>query len=213
MKQTTPIITNNCLTFSTPEKYSSDVIPQAGAELTFSYGPHENPMLMAEYGFVSNEENPYDSVSINSQVEALFAAQGRVGEMKESLLKEHSYWGDSTIQSSPPEASWRVLMQLRLLHLHLDVTDEINLITKGWLDVVSGEEEMISQENENETNQSIVTICRAMIAGHEKGVRDCELAAAAEVENGATADERASRAMLELIWRGELETLLAMIPR
>lgn len=81
------------LTFSSPAASSPDPPLRDGDELAFSYGPHEDAMLLAEYGFVIGDENEHNAVEIDRFVEALFEAQGREGELKRQVLEEEGYWG------------------------------------------------------------------------------------------------------------------------
>ena len=146
-RTTKPEALLSTLAFSSPTHSSPDPPLEDGAELCFSYGPHEDAMLLAEYGFVVGRTNEHNAVEIDRFVEALFDAQGREGELKRQVLEDEAYWGcvllsfslplsapaarfadaartrrDMTLQSGPddsPSASWRVLVALRLLHLRL----------------------------------------------------------------------------------------------
>ena len=82
------------LSFSSPAYGSPDPQLIDGAELGFSYGAHEDPMLLTEYGFtLGNSENPFNNVSIDREVEELFDLLGAEGELKKGLLKDEGYWG------------------------------------------------------------------------------------------------------------------------
>jgi len=81
------------LTFSSPSAASSDPRLKDGDELSFSYGPHEDAMLLTEYGFVVGRENVYQSVEIDRFIDGLFDAQGREGEIKKGVLTDEGYWG------------------------------------------------------------------------------------------------------------------------
>lgn len=83
----------NSLTFSSPSAASADPILKDGDELSFSYGPHQDAMLLTEYGFVIGRDNVYQDVEVDRFVEGLFDAQGREGEIKKGVLLDEGYWG------------------------------------------------------------------------------------------------------------------------
>ncbi|KWU46592.1 hypothetical protein RHOSPDRAFT_32052 [Rhodotorula sp. JG-1b] len=140
------------LTFCAPAANSSDPALRDGDELSFQYGSHEDAFLLAEYGFVVGEENLYNAVEVDRFVEALFEAQGDEGELKRGVLKDEGYWGDMTLQATPPPSpSWRVLVSLRLLHHRLAAGSTASLSASAlapWYHVVSGAAETISPSNE-----------------------------------------------------------------
>jgi hypothetical protein len=88
------------LTFSSPTTASTDPPLKDGDELSFSYGPHQDAMLLTEYGFVIGKENVYQDVEVDRFIEGLFDAQGREGEIKKGVLTDEGYWGCVSISSS-----------------------------------------------------------------------------------------------------------------
>lgn len=90
---------SNGLSFRSPAFNSSDPVLKEGVELSFSYGAHEDAMLLTEYGFTL-ETNPFNHVEVDRVVEELFEARGKEGELKRSILEEEGYWG-SVARASP----------------------------------------------------------------------------------------------------------------
>lgn len=64
-----------------------------GDELGFTYGAHEDEMLLAEYGFALGPTNVYNNVSLDSAIEDLFGLQGESGSIKRGILEDEGYWG------------------------------------------------------------------------------------------------------------------------
>jgi SET domain len=61
-----------------------------GQQVFINYGPHDNCFLMAEYGFISNDDNPYNHVVLDDIVKDLF-------EPYKDKLEMHGMYGDYTI--------------------------------------------------------------------------------------------------------------------
>lgn len=75
-----------------------------GQELLFTYGPHECPLLMAEYGFcVGAGQNPYNHLEIDLAMSALFE-DAPLGRLKRSLLEDNGYWGCVSLLLSAEES-------------------------------------------------------------------------------------------------------------
>lgn len=84
------------LTFSSPSTGSKDPPLRDGDELAFSYGAHEDAMLLTEYGFTLHASggNPFNNVDITKIVEQLFEDLGESERnVKEGLLQDNGYWG------------------------------------------------------------------------------------------------------------------------
>ncbi|GAA5957692.1 hypothetical protein JCM21900_002007 [Sporobolomyces salmonicolor] len=197
------------LTFSSPPSSAGDPPLKNNDELAFSYGPHEDAMLLTEYGFVVGEANEYNAVEVDRFVEALFDAQGEEGGLKRGILADESYWGDMTLQSSPPSASWRVLIALRLLHLRLPSRFHTSAaalsadVLAPWYDVLTGASETVSSSNEAKVQATLRVVCRSVREEAEAGLGRCEeLARELGTEPGLE-EVRASLGMLRKIWQGE----------
>ncbi|GAA5837675.1 hypothetical protein JCM9279_006832 [Rhodotorula babjevae] len=231
-RTTKPEALLSTLAFSSPTHSSPDPPLADGDELCFSYGPHEDAMLLAEYGFVVGRTNEHNAVEIDRFVEALFDAQGREGELKRQVLEDEGYWGDMTLQSGPddsPSASWRVLVALRLLYLrlpsHLAASTSPSLSLSGhdalapWQHVVSGAAERISVGNEKVVQGSLQGVCGAVEKEALAGLARCaEVRARWDKEAAAKADEEgdesgASLDMLETVWREEARIAKAVAGR
>jgi hypothetical protein len=83
----------NGLSFSSPLANSTDPQLAAGDELSFSYGAHEDAMLLTEYGFTLGPTNEYNNVDIGLHVAALFEEQAEEGRIKRGVLEDSEYWG------------------------------------------------------------------------------------------------------------------------
>lgn len=164
--ETRPVHSALALTFSSPAYGSTDPSLLPNQELAFSYGAHEDPMLLTEYGFTLGSKNTYNNVSLDAEIEALFKAQGAQGSSKKTILEESGYWGGMTLQASPPPASpsWRVLAALRLLHVRLPQTHQTvkDDILEPWYDVIQGMSETISDYNEKQVSQTLRDICEEL---------------------------------------------------
>ncbi|KAI5481494.1 putative protein lysine methyltransferase [Pseudohyphozyma bogoriensis] len=136
---TTPVAGALALSFSSPPYASSDPPLSKGSELLFSYGPHEDPMLLTEYGFtLGSRTNAYNSVKIDDEVAALFAKQGDIGKAKQQILEDESYWG--------------------LLHLRIPSSTPPPSSLEKWYDLLAGVRDTISTQNEKAVKASLTEI-------------------------------------------------------
>ncbi|GAA5904742.1 hypothetical protein JCM5296_000751 [Sporobolomyces johnsonii] len=197
------------LTFSSPSSSSNDPPLKNNDELAFSYGPHEDAMLLTEYGFVVGEANDYNAVEVDRFVEALFEAQGEEGALKRGILADESYWGDMTLQCSPPSASWRVLIALRLLHLRLPSRFHTSAaalsadVLAPWYDVLTGAAETVSSSNEAKVQATLRIVGRSVREEAEAGLRRCDELERELGKEPGLEEVRASLGMLRKIWQGE----------
>ncbi|GAA5978215.1 hypothetical protein JCM10908_004275 [Rhodotorula pacifica] len=211
------------LTFCAPAANSPDPVLHDGDELSFQYGSHEDAFLLAEYGFVVGEENVYNAVEVDRFVEALFDAQGDEGVLKKGVLKDEGYWGDMTLQATPPPSpSWRVLVSLRLLHHRLAAGSTASLSASAlapWYHVVSGACETLSPSNETKVCATWRAMAENVAREAEEGTRRCdellqqwekEFKSAAKTEmNAVPAEEEerkdlvASLRMVRTVWTEE----------
>ncbi|PLW20613.1 hypothetical protein PCANC_06031 [Puccinia coronata f. sp. avenae] len=120
-----------------------------GEDITFSYGPHSNPTLLAEYGFIASPaHNPWDSIDVTPLILALFRSGYHPHLQKIDMLKTANYWEDYTIQCDPLECSHRILVALRLLHTASERVSE-------WWDHVEGQRDEMDEEVEDAVRTTV----------------------------------------------------------
>ncbi|KDE06525.1 hypothetical protein, variant [Microbotryum lychnidis-dioicae p1A1 Lamole] len=161
-RTTLPQGSSSSLSFSSPPATSTteDAYRQ-GDEFIFSYGAHDNALLMAEYGFSlgpNNLEN--NNLDLSSYVEQLVLDDPH-GSAKRDLLEAEGYWRGWTIQVEPnsDEASYpsfRTLVALRLLHI--ERLDRGSAALQSWQDVISGLLDVVSARNEAKVEQTLLHI-------------------------------------------------------
>lgn len=227
--QTVPTAVLGSLTFASPSSRSTDEPLRADDELCFSYGPHEDAVLLTEYGFVlGSGGNRYNQVYLDDLIIRLFEDDPAF-EVKRGLLQDHSYWRyvstnlvstRSTLTlgfricrewsltreeggNDAPRASWRLLIAARLLHLSIDLDELDTQAFRPWLLCVNGMREDISPENER---RSIETVRRLAAQARERAAR--ELARCRDTER----DEHGCLDMVKELWKEEhsmLESFLS----
>ncbi|KAL2887624.1 Ribosomal N-lysine methyltransferase 2 [Ceratocystis lukuohia] len=101
----------------------ADRMYMAGEEVFLSYGAHSNDFLLAEYGFVL-DENPWDEICLDEVLCPLFTAAQR------KTLKESNFWAKYMADPKTP-GCYRTQVALRLLILS----------SARWERVVSGLDE------------------------------------------------------------------------
>lgn len=181
----------------------------------FTYGPHEDGFLIAEYGFTQSTprvSNPYNCIDISEPIIKLFARLGKDGERKQALLENEGYWGDSTIASNDFTASFRTLIQLRLYCHDLgegegDEEGEGDSKLQPWLQVVRGEEEVVTRENEKKVEQVLRSIASKLIKIYAAfNVPDHK-------DNYDAFEHDLCSDMLMEIWESELDVLKKIVKR
>ncbi|BGP29921.1 hypothetical protein JCM10296v2_001673 [Rhodotorula toruloides] len=203
------------MTFSAPSTSSGDPPLRDGDELAFSYGAHEDAMLLTEYGFVIGAENDYNVVEVDNYVAGLFEAQGREGELKVGVLRDEGYWGDMTLSAKPdpPSPSWRVLVALRLLHLRLPALAILSADSLAmWYNNINGVTETVSSANEAEVRASVRAICDAAVREAEEGVKRCEEALRKWKREGKGVDKEmeGNWRMVKTVWDEDLRIARAV---
>ncbi|KAF6765189.1 hypothetical protein DFP72DRAFT_335316, partial [Ephemerocybe angulata] len=161
-------------TLLSPSEKSTSV----GEELYLQYGFHSNQFLFVEYGFadsisgaavLSGDQNA--DIDITPMVEDFVAARGDLGEWMKQRLLEEGYWGEWTLHSSPKPAhpSYRLITALRLYAAlpskvtNLNEIDDLEAQLSSWLEVVGGQRECISEENEVLWRKSLEQICKTVL--------------------------------------------------
>ncbi|TPX36337.1 hypothetical protein SmJEL517_g01514 [Synchytrium microbalum] len=121
---------------------------QANQQVFINYGPHDNPFLLREYGFVA-PNNPYDHAVLDSAYDEFRLDNEKPDNLEttNSYLEAVGYRGDYTVSVSAP-ISYRLLMALRLRCALCCTQIPKEQVNEIFLKVVYGEYDCISPENE-----------------------------------------------------------------
>ncbi|KAK4053815.1 hypothetical protein OIV83_001471 [Microbotryomycetes sp. JL201] len=206
------------LEFSSPSTRSIDPPLRDGEELSFSYGAHEDAMLLTEYGFTLGAGNPFNNLDCTPVVEQLFNEQGEEGALKRGVLQDAGYWGEMTMQGSEHDASasWRVLIALRLLHLRISTSGAS--LTASTIEpfyaVVAGDADIISDSNEKQVKASLRTICQVIKLQADEALPRCDRLLTkwtANKDESVSADFVQSLSMLKGVWQEDLRIARAVL--
>ncbi|KAL0073897.1 hypothetical protein F4703DRAFT_1894784 [Phycomyces blakesleeanus] len=157
-------IKNQCFEIKT-------LVPYAKGEQVFiSYGPHDNLAILKEYGFVV-PDNVFNYIQLDDEVWSLFddmeTPEGAI--IKKQILEGAGYSGDYSIKKG--DVSFRLLCALRLLALEGAGRPGFNRRVMQWNDVVMGQTERISADNERRVMIMLQSICGQV---HEEAAREVE---------------------------------------
>ncbi|KAI8362693.1 hypothetical protein EDC96DRAFT_594991 [Choanephora cucurbitarum] len=130
-----------------------------GEQVYINYGPHDNLAILKEYGFVLSH-NTYNFVSLDQEVWQLFSeVETEKGfEIKKQILEGAGYAGDYSIKLD--EVSFRLLAALRLLALPGTTQPGFDRKVMDWHDVVMGQTDIISSDNERKAWIMLQSICQ-----------------------------------------------------
>ncbi|KAI0093650.1 SET domain-containing protein [Irpex rosettiformis] len=197
---------------------------QEGDELFLQYGAHPNRKLFIEYGFVNvfNEGNCLGGdfigeVDLQDILEEMFEKRGgSVGRWMKGVLEEEGYWGDWTVHSSPTPAhpSYRLMAALRLYHIVPESTHSVprnaEELVDAWRRVLIGQEERVSEANEQAWRKSLLRICEEIIGRANGGMENLEgeLTTLKTKRTPGWLDWMAGN--IQLLWREELEVAEAV---
>jgi len=136
-------------------------------------------------------------VDVQDFVEKMFSANV-AGSWLKTVLEEEGYWGyyyiehvhidllmmnyiandsDWTLDSAPSPAhpSYRLITALRLYHIAETLPDKShavpNEMVRAWKDVLNGQRDMISAENEKLWRASLLDICESVRQRAEVGIQ------------------------------------------
>jgi hypothetical protein len=149
-------------------------------QVFLNYGPRDNFALFVDYGFVVGN-NPFSYASLDIEFKAACKQSCDTDAVllkKLNHLKEEGLWGyvflgenavglifkhlligsDYTIQSG--EASWRLLMAVRLLELPVDVSQSWSDAIQKWTHVYIGLCVLIDDDNERMTRSTVTRLCQ-----------------------------------------------------
>ncbi|KAH7930793.1 SET domain-containing protein [Leucogyrophana mollusca] len=196
------------------------IFVQEGEQLYLTYGAHSNRTLFVEYGFVNHVtddsilqggcQGVQGNIDLQDMVEPLIRPEDPLGSLVKSALMEEGYWGDWTLHSSPKPAhpSYRLMTALRLHHLVAACGSARDDVLQPWRDVIAGQRDTISDVNENDWRQTLVTVCDAVIERAEP-----HIGAKSEWSN-VSAEEEAwlpwMRGNIAMLWKEERLVAIAV---
>ncbi|KAI7888939.1 uncharacterized protein EV154DRAFT_515999 [Mucor mucedo] len=130
-----------------------------GEQVYINYGPHDNLAILKEYGFVLSE-NSYNFVLLDEEVWNLYSeVESKRGlEIKKQILEGAGYSGDYSIKAD--EISFRLMAALRLLALNGTLEPGFDRRVMDWHDVVMGQTDLISPDNERKALIMLQSICQ-----------------------------------------------------
>ncbi|KAL0137058.1 hypothetical protein V8B55DRAFT_1545116 [Mucor lusitanicus] len=140
-----------------------------GEQVYINYGPHDNLAMLKEYGFVLSQ-NCYNFVLLDHEVWQLFDEMEtkRGLDVKKQILEGAGYSGDYSIKTE--EISFRLMAALRLLALNGATEPGFDRRVMEWHDVVMGQTDIISTENERKALIMLQSICNRVAKQAEKEI-------------------------------------------
>ncbi|KAI8065075.1 hypothetical protein BDF21DRAFT_346630 [Thamnidium elegans] len=146
-------VRNQCFEIKTLTPYSK------GEQVYINYGPHDNLAILKEYGFVLSQ-NSYNFVLLDKEVWNLYSEieSKRGYEIKKQILEGAGYAGDYSIKAD--EISFRLMAALRLLALNGTTEPGFDRRVMDWHDVVMGQTDLISTDNERKALIMLQDICK-----------------------------------------------------
>ncbi|KAF9186938.1 SET domain-containing protein 4 [Haplosporangium sp. Z 27] len=131
-----------------------------GEQVFINYGPHDNGFMLVEYGFVT-PSNPYNYAIVDNgflQID-IPGESPSAKEDKMNLLMGSGYFCDYALHRN--EVSFRLLVAMRLRLINPFWTDSVatQLEIAKWHNVIDGELDQISPENESKIPKYIEILC------------------------------------------------------
>ncbi|GAA5814053.1 hypothetical protein MFLAVUS_007543 [Mucor flavus] len=150
-------VRNQCFEIKTLTPYNK------GEQVYINYGPHDNLAILKEYGFVLSQ-NSYNFVLLDKEVWDLYSeVESKRGyEIKKQILEGAGYAGDYSIKAD--EISFRLMAALRLLALPGTTEPGFDRRVMDWHDVVMGQTDLISTDNERKALIMLQDICKKVSA-------------------------------------------------
>ncbi|KAG0097548.1 SET domain-containing protein 4 [Podila epicladia] len=140
-----------------------------GEQVFINYGPHDNCFILVEYGFVT-PENPYNYVTVDNDFMHL-AIPGETSVAKKDkmeLLDMAGYHGDYVLHRN--DVSFRLLvgLRLRLINPFNKMSAATQHAIAQWHNVINGEVDQISSENEQMVPVYLERLCDEILATAKK---------------------------------------------
>ncbi|GJJ72830.1 hypothetical protein EMPS_05188 [Entomortierella parvispora] len=131
-----------------------------GEQVFINYGPHDNCFILVEYGFVT-PNNPYNYVTVDDDFLNL-SIPGETAVAKKDkleLLDMAGYLGDYVLHRDDVSFRLMAAMRLRLVNPFYKASVATQLAIAQWHNVVNGELDQISPENEQLVPVHIERLC------------------------------------------------------
>ncbi|KAG9072033.1 SET domain-containing protein 4 [Linnemannia hyalina] len=142
-----------------------------GEQVFINYGPHDNCFILVEYGFVT-PNNPYNYVTVDNDFMQLSIPGESTAAKKDKLelLDMAGYHGDYVLHRN--DVSFRLLagMRLRLVNPFNKSSVATQLAIAQWHNVVNGELDQISPENERLVPIHIERLCDEILMQAKKNL-------------------------------------------
>ncbi|KAG0339218.1 SET domain-containing protein 4 [Podila horticola] len=140
-----------------------------GEQVFINYGPHDNCFILVEYGFVT-PDNPYNYVTVdNDFMHLTIPGETSVAKKdKMELLDMAGYYGDYVLHRN--DVSFRLLvgLRLRLINPFNKMSAATQHAIAQWHNVVNGEIDQISAENEHMVPVYLERLCDEILATAKK---------------------------------------------
>ncbi|KAI8351584.1 hypothetical protein B0O80DRAFT_388382 [Mortierella sp. GBAus27b] len=142
-----------------------------GEQVFINYGPHDNSFILVEYGFVT-PNNPFNYASVDGDFMELTIPGETSAAKKEKmeLLDIAGYLGDYVLHRD--DVSFRLLtsLRLRLINPFHKSSVATHQAIAQWQNVVNGELDQISPENERMVTIYVEKLCDQMLANAKKNL-------------------------------------------
>ncbi|KAF9107462.1 SET domain-containing protein 4 [Mortierella sp. AM989] len=135
-----------------------------GEQVFINYGPHDNCFILVEYGFVT-PDNPYNYALLDNDFLQLDIPGENPTAKKDKvdLLTASGYFADYALHRNDVSFRLMVAMRLRLINPFLTSSVATQLEIAKWHNVIGGELDQISPENERKVPEYIEILCDRLL--------------------------------------------------
>ncbi|KAF9170636.1 SET domain-containing protein 4 [Mortierella sp. AD010] len=142
-----------------------------GEQVFINYGPHDNCFILVEYGFVT-PNNPFNYALVdNSFLQLSIPGESPSAKKdKMDLLTMSGYFCDYALHRNDVSFRLMVAMRLRLINPFSTASVATQFEIAKWHNVVSGELDQISSENERLLPKYIEILCDTLLSDAKKSL-------------------------------------------